>query len=87
MTTTDDRIEVKFLGKLLGTASGWDGDPGEHWWVYDFKPNEGCKLCACAQLYFNEIKGVVTAENERNAIILTCDIKWELVEIYRMKTS
>jgi len=30
--------DVIYNGRLLGTASGWDGELGSSIWFYDFKP-------------------------------------------------
>jgi len=40
----EERMEVKVLGRVLGTASGWDGDPGETVWFYDFQAVSGLHL-------------------------------------------
>lgn len=56
----EDRIEVNFLGRNLGTASGWDGEPGEIIWFYDFIPRDGIKL-AQGQLVIDTIKGYIGA--------------------------
>ena len=39
-----DRIDAIFLNRNLGTASGWDGDPGEYLMFYDFIPRSGVCL-------------------------------------------
>lgn len=39
-----DRIEVIILGRVLGTAEGWDGEPGECIWFYEFEPKDGISL-------------------------------------------
>jgi len=39
-----DRIDVIELGYYLGTASGWDGDPGEWTILYDFIPRPDLSL-------------------------------------------
>lgn len=40
----ENRMEVKVLGRVLGTADGWDGDLGEYMVFYDFKPLPGIDL-------------------------------------------
>lgn len=41
---TTERIDIKLLGRTIGTAAGWDGDPGELTWYYDFQPKNGIDL-------------------------------------------
>lgn len=44
MIEDSERIDVIILGRRLGTASGWDGDPGEIFWYYDFQASPGINL-------------------------------------------
>ena len=43
MTTDNPIIEWKFLGRILGTATGWDGEM-EAFVLYNFIPAEGIAL-------------------------------------------
>lgn len=60
-------MEVKILGRVLGTASGWDGDLGENVWFYDFKPNEGIDLPA-GDLLFDETNGMIGLTTDEGEI-------------------
>lgn len=40
-----ERIEIKLMGKVLGTADGWDGEMPT-FAFYDFQPAEGISLKA-----------------------------------------
>lgn len=54
---TEQRDEYKFLGRLLGTGAGWDGDLGECWQICDFIPARGVDLPAIDPLGINEVSG------------------------------
>ena len=61
---TKDRITISFLGRELGTASGWDGEPGECVWFYDFQPKGGVSLPACSCFTIDEDQGVFRTGDE-----------------------
>jgi hypothetical protein len=62
-------MSVIILSVNHGTASGWDGDPGEAFWVYDFEPNDSSPFIACECLHIDYNKGVITAQdNEGNSL-------------------
>jgi hypothetical protein len=54
---SDERITFKFLGRTLGTGTGWDGDLGENWWIYNFQPASGVNLKP-GDLILNEEAGM-----------------------------
>ena len=74
------RMYVVWLGKTLGTASGWDGDPGESWWAYDFKPAEGVELPECQSLQFEESNGKVRAQDSEGNDLHVWTVVWTLQE-------
>lgn len=76
------RIEVKILGRHLGTASGWDGDPGDSYWFYDFQSANGVNLQG-DELYINETDGELGFEvsEDTGKIIDPIDICQFLVNI------
>lgn len=51
------RMEVKVLGRILGTANGWDGDGSEVFWFDDFKPKEDIPIKPCDSLQVDLING------------------------------
>ncbi len=57
------RIDVKMNARLLGTASGWDGDPGEMIWFYNFTPTEGVPLTS-GSLMFDESEGYLYLQDD-----------------------
>ena len=57
-----DRIDVIILGRKLGTASGWDGEPGICEWFYDFEPCNEIDLPKC-DLVFDITNGYIRAQN------------------------
>ncbi len=72
---TETRITVVVLGRHLGYASGWDGDPGDAFWFYDFEPAEGTGLLKCDCFNIDLNKGEITPQDrEGNAIDTTRDI-------------
>jgi hypothetical protein len=71
-------MKVTFLGRDLGKASGWDGDLGECWWVYDFTPNAECTLPACKCLQFDEAKGEIHAQDNEGNSIEAWQIEWRI---------
>ena len=74
------RIDIVWLGKTLGTASGWDGEPGESWWAYDFKPSEGVELPECPSLQFEESSGKVIAQDSEGNDLHVWTVIWTLQE-------
>lgn len=61
-------MEIKFLGRTLGKALGWEGDPEETWWVWDFIPSvPGLSACAC--LSFDEVGGWLTHQDDQGETI------------------
>ena len=76
-----ERTMIKWLGKEIGTADGWDGDPGDCWWTYDFVPNEHGKalgLTECKCLLFSEIKGTVRVQDNDGNDLQIFDVVWSL---------
>jgi len=71
-------MTVNFLGVELGKATGWDGDPGQTWWAYDFVPKDGVKLPACQCLQFDEDKGEITAQDNEGNTLQAFGITWML---------
>jgi len=71
-----ERIELRWLGKVLGTISGWDGDPGEDWWGYEFEPAEGVALPKCSCLRMDEDEGKITAEDAEGQELEVFEIEW-----------
>ena len=52
-----DRMSVDHHGRRLGTASGWDGDPGEYLIYQDFHPAEGIPFDRGLDLNIDESNG------------------------------
>lgn len=73
-----ERMSVRFLGRELGTASGWDGDLGEFWHVEDFKPIDGVELIECSSLAFDENNGTIIAQDVEGNALKTWKIGWTL---------
>lgn len=71
------RIPVDFLGRNLGTASGWDGELGEVWWVYDFESNSDCKFPPCKCLQFDEVNAKIHAQDDEGNNLQSWEIYWE----------
>jgi hypothetical protein len=68
-------MQVSFLGRSLGTASGWDEDLGECWWVYDFVPNADCPFPACDSLQFTD-NGYILAQDKDGNDLQRWKINW-----------
>lgn len=68
-----ERINVKLLGRTLGTASGWDGDPGEQIWFEDFLPKEGLAL-PTGQLGYSALEGLIGLTYEDGAFKEAFDV-------------
>lgn len=66
--------ELKILGRIVGTFDGWDGDPGDQVWFYNFKPNENVKIPACECLYYEETEGYIKCGTSDGQITNTFDI-------------
>lgn len=54
-----ERMNVMILGRDLGTSDGWDGDPGETIWFYDFQPHHNV-LIPLGDLHFDTVDGWLT---------------------------
>lgn len=76
----DERIEVDILGRNLGTASGWDGEPFETIWFYDFEPSEGIDLQK-GQLQVNFQTGEIGIADDGGEVQLPLDIISFLSEV------
>jgi hypothetical protein len=63
MTEEDARNNTVFLDRLLGSDTGWDGDQGQCWWVYNFEPAPGVELPKCDCLNINEEIGMFEITN------------------------
>jgi len=57
------RITVSVLGRTIGTATGWDGDPSGWTCYYDFEPKSGIDL-PIGDLYLNDNNGTIGLSNE-----------------------
>lgn len=77
-----ERIDVTILGRALGTASGWDGDPGKWICFYDFEPKAGIDLPP-GDLNFNELKGLIGPASETGEMEDGKDIVLFLYDIAR----
>lgn len=79
---TPKRSIVKLFDRILGSATGWDGDPDVFWW-YDFTPAEGIDLPA-GILQIDFVHGHIGKVNEDDGKILDPkDIPSFLVNIPR----
>lgn len=72
-----ERTEFKFLGKIIGTGTGWDGEHDGIWWIYDFEPS-GYGLSACPCLVIDEVKGEITEQDNEGNTIKLHNITWSL---------
>lgn len=63
-----DRMNVAIHGRMLGTASGWDGDLGECTWFYDFEPSDGVALPK-GNLQYDEANGFIGIQNSETGKI------------------
>ena len=72
-------MDVLFLGRKLGTASGWDGDPGECFWVYDFVPNwDGMELSQCDCLQIDEANAKIHTQDKEGNNLQSFTIEWSI---------
>jgi hypothetical protein len=79
------RIEVIYLGRLLGTASGWDGEPGQYLQFHDFIHAPDVALPNCHCLILTEDTGVYECQDETGkALIVDHDIVNLLSSIPRL---
>ena len=70
----DERLEVIVLGRLLGTASGWDRADDEFPYFYDFSPAEGVPIEAAYLLNVDYNKGIISTENREGKELWREDI-------------
>lgn len=66
--------ELKILGRVIGTYEGWDGEPGDNIWFYDFIPAKGINIPECDCLYFEEIEGYIKCGTAIEEITNTYDV-------------
>lgn len=85
MSDDEDRIEVDILGRNLGTASGWDGDPGECIWFYEFQPRDGVDLKS-GDLQIDFVKGLIGIQGPEGEILDPEDAVYFLNEVKRVET-
>ena len=67
-------MKVQYLGRTLGEASGCDGDPGEDWWFYHFKPAPTINLPRCTYLQIEDSTGLFHAQDGDGNTITSYDI-------------
>lgn len=68
------QIQVIILGRLLGTASGWDGADDPAVAYYDFEPEAGVRLQAGSFVEFSLDTGNVVYYNEDGDKTVTVDL-------------
>ena len=68
-----ERSEFRFIGVVLGTATGWD-DLGEGFQLYEFEPTNSVDLPACACLTILYKNGNVQATDANSNIIYEEDL-------------
>lgn len=74
-----ERMNVEYLGTSIGTASGWDGDPGQYVQFYDFVPNIAQPhLQSCECLAINEAQGTIEEMDRDGLVTNTYMITWEV---------
>lgn len=76
------RTDLTILGRKIGTSTGWDGDPGEHIWFYDFIPDANVHLPA-GDLYFDEHRGVLYISDDKGNPIQAWDVLSVLANVPR----
>jgi hypothetical protein len=79
------RLKVSIHGRSLGTAAGWDGDPGECIWFYDFQPNAGVELPS-GDLQYDEVNGFIGIQDDNGRIIDPIDAPTFLSKIQRRQS-
>lgn len=80
-----ERFDVIILGRMVGTASGWDGDLGESVWFYEFIPLEHPALAFLApgELLFDEQAGTISNQDEEGNKVSSRDVVEVLWQIER----
>lgn len=79
----EDRIEVDILGRNLGTASGWDGEPSECISFYEFQPRDGIKL-KFGELQVDFTKGLICLQDPEGEIEEPKDLVEFLYQVERL---
>lgn len=69
-----ERQPYKFLGRTLGTGTGWDGDMGEAWTIFDFQPASGISLPETDALSVDEVAGEFQTYDDSGGVIQRWDI-------------
>lgn len=78
--------ELVFLGRVLGTCSGWDGDL-DAIGFYDFNPAPGVSLPAGSSLSININTGEWSIENDEGSALQRGDIIETLAKLPRSSKS
>lgn len=81
---TKQRMNVQYLARELGTASGWNGDPGECIWFYDFEPKPGVPIQACPTFLIDEGEGNFDCQDGGGTSLSTLDIIETLRQIPKL---
>ena len=71
---TKDRVAFKFLSRTIGYGTGWDGDPGTNFWIYDFQPVTNFPVDPCDTFAVNETNGTFEAVDDKGNITKSWDI-------------
>lgn len=67
------RLEYTILGRLVGTASGWDQFSDWGMSLYDFDPVPGVAIPSCSSLYFDSETGLMEAYDDDDRSIWKAD--------------
>jgi len=78
------RMDVIILKRNLGTASGWDGDPGECVWFYDYIPAKDVPFTACECFQYDEVSGNFNITNNVGTILKAFDVVKALANIPKL---
>lgn len=67
-------MKVKILGKVIGTASGWDQVTDDGVQFYDYKGSIK-ELDGCDNFYFDWVTGKVELYDDEGEVLATYDYK------------
>lgn len=68
-----ERLEWEVLGRVVGTATGWDQQDTWIMMLYDFEPAEGVELPS-GDVSFDFERGLATTYNDEGEPVETVDL-------------
>lgn len=83
MAREEERIKWKFLGRVIGTATGWDQTSDESFCLYDFEPAADFTFPASKCLDIDYTNGKFVSYDDDGVVLRSADILGLMKDVVR----